>query len=95
MDCFTQNVYHLEVKIYFILQVIYRLDYEHIDQILTSMEENFGEPDDDGGNQYLLCNLNPVKTACHMMYMLNIIQSRYSMTSRRTDSLTDDVNKQC
>jgi len=40
---------------------------------LISMEERFGEIEENGSNSYLLCNLNPIKTACHMLMLLDLI----------------------
>ena len=39
----------------------------HIDAILSSLEKRFGDIEEDGSNAYLLCNLNPIKTACHLL----------------------------
>ena len=70
------------------------LNYEHIDEILTSMEERFGEIEEDGSNSYLLCNLNPIKTAVHMLMVLSYINQRYSMSALRTDGLSEIILKQ-
>ena len=55
------------------------------------MEDRFGEIEEDGSNSYLLCNLNPIKTACHMLMLLDLISERYSMTSLRTSELNDII----
>lgn len=44
-----------------------------VDEVLSSMEQSFGEAEEDGSNYYLLCNLNPVKTAVHMLMILSNI----------------------
>ena len=69
------------------------LNYEHIDEILTSMEERFGEIEADGSNSYLLCNLNPIKTAVHMLMVLDYINERYSMAKLRTEKLSEIILK--
>ena len=50
-----------------------------------------GDIEADGSNSYLLCNLNPIKTACHMLMLLNEIQNKYSMASLRTEGLTEII----
>ena len=67
VENFIATPFLLETKIYLLMQVIYELNYEHVDAVLTSIEERFGEIAEDGSNSYLLCNLNPIKTACHML----------------------------
>ena len=67
--------------------MIGQLTYSHIDRILSSIEERFSEIAEDGSNSYLLCNLNPIKTACHMLMLLDQIQSRYSVSRLRTENL--------
>ena len=61
----------LEAKIFLLMQLLYKLEYEQIDKILTSMELRLNEVEEDGSNQYLLTNLNPIKTACHIMMLLD------------------------
>lgn len=94
VNTFVRTPYLLEVKIYFLLQVIDMLNYEHVDSILISCEERFGEIAADGSNSYLLTNLNQIKTACHMLMLLNLITKKYSMTGLRTDTLGDILLKQ-
>lgn len=67
------------------------LSYEHIDLVLTSLEEHFGEIAEDGSNSYLLCNLNPILTAVSMLMLLNQIKDRYSVTELRTDNLSEII----
>lgn len=55
------------------------------------MEQSFGEVEEDGSNSYLLCNLNPVKTAVHMLMILSNIEQQYSMAILRTAHLTDKI----
>ena len=55
------------------------------------MEERFGEIEEDGSNSYLLTNLNPIKTAVHMLMVLSLIDDRYSMAKQRTETLSDII----
>ena len=61
----------LEPKIFLLMQLYFQMEYEQVDKLLTSMEQRFAEVEEDGSNQYLLCNLNPIKTACHIMMLLD------------------------
>lgn len=45
--------------------------YNHVDAMLTSMEDRFGEQAADGSDSFLLNNLNPIKTAVHFLMLLN------------------------
>ena len=83
-----------EVKIYFITLMIRQLSYKHIDRILTILEDRFSEIAEDGSNQYLLCNLNPILTSVHLLNLLSLIEERYSVTSLRTQNLQDTINSQ-
>ena len=74
VDAFVKSADLLESKIYLVMQLLNSMSYEHIDRILSSMEERFGEIAEDGSNSYLLCNLSPIKTACHMLNLLNQIE---------------------
>ncbi len=65
-----------------------------MDKILTSMEQRFGEIEEDGSNQYLLCNLNSIQTACHMLNLLDMIEKRYSMAKLRTGGLYEIILNQ-
>lgn len=56
------------------------------------MEERFSEINEDGSNSYLLCNLNPIQTAVHMLMLLSMIEERYSVTGLRTANLGDIIN---
>lgn len=94
VKAFVNSPYLMELKVYFVMQVEQFLSYEHIDQILTSMEERFGEIEEDGSNSYLLCNLNPIKTAVHMLLVLSQINERYSMAILRTDALSEIILSQ-
>ena len=58
------------------------------------MEDRFGDVAEDGSNSYLLCNINPIKTACHLLMLLDQIKGVYSMTEERANSLTDKINSQ-
>ena len=93
VDSLVRSPIFLEPKIFILMELFYKLQYEHIDAILTSIETRFGEDeeDEDGSNSYLLCNLNPIKTACHMLMLLDLISQRYSMASLRTDQLSEDI----
>ena len=94
VDAFIKSPYLLEIKTFLITQVQDQLNYEHIDEILTSMEERFGEIEEDGSNSYLLCNLNPIKTAVHMLMVLSYISERYSMAVLRTEGLVEIILNQ-
>ena len=54
-----------------------KLSYEQIDQLLLSLEGNIEAQASDGSSYYLLCNLNPVKTACNILFLLDLIAQRY------------------
>ena len=45
--------------------------YEHIDKILISIEARLNT--DDCNDRYMLNNLNPIKTACHILMLLDLI----------------------
>lgn len=92
VNSFTKSPSFLEIKTYLIVQVINDLEYEHVDGILTSMEQKFGEIEEDGSNSYLLCNLNPIKSAVHMLMILNQIEQHYSMAVLRTKNLAEKIN---
>lgn len=81
-----------EVKIYFITLMIRKLSFVHVDRILTMLEERFAEIAEDGSNSYLLCNLNPIMTAVHLLNLLSLIEKRYSVTSLRTENLQGMIN---
>ena len=83
-----------EVKIYLLVQVRLYLTYEHVDRLLTSLEDRFGDVAEDGSNSFLLNNLNPIKTACHMLLLLDLMDDRYPMTSLRTEQLSDIIMSQ-
>ena len=74
VQAFVKSPFYLEVKIYLLTLTMHQLSYVHVDKILTSIEERFGQIEDDGSNQYLLCNLNPIKSACHMLMLLNLFE---------------------
>lgn len=93
VNAFTHSPYMLEVKIYLIMQVLDDFSYNHIDAILTSMEDRFGDQAADGSDSFLLNNLNPIKTAVHFLMLLNEIEKRYEMTVLRTQNLADVVLK--
>ena len=94
INSFINSPFLIEVKYYFLSQTIHYLSYEHIDRVLTSVEERFQEVEEDGSNSYLLTNLNPVKTAVHMLMLLSQIEERYSVTGKRTDNLSEIINGQ-
>ena len=91
VSAFGKSPDFLEPKTYFVMQLLHLFRYEHIDRILTSMEKRFGEIAEDGSNSYLLCNLNPVKTACHMLMLLSQIEQKYSLASLRTQGLSEII----
>ena len=74
---------------FFVIQVLDKLSYEQIDQLLLSLEKNIEENADDGSSYYLLCNLNPVKTACNILFLADLIAQRYPIASLRTESLSE------
>ena len=57
---FVRSPFHLDVKIFLLMQLLHELSYKHVDQILTAMEEHFGQIREDASNSYLLCNLNAI-----------------------------------
>ena len=61
---------------------------------MSSLEDIFPEIEESGNNSILLCNLNPIKTACHLLMTLDLIAERYSMASLRTSSLNETIIKQ-
>ena len=56
---------------FLIMQNFQELNYEHIDKILITMEDSLS--DADCTNSYLLNNLNSIKTACHILMLLDEI----------------------
>ena len=67
------------------------MDYRQIDRVLTIMENRFSNIEDDGSNQYLLVNLNPILTSAYLLTMLKGFHKRYSVTSLRTNQLNDII----
>ena len=67
VDSFVRSPSLLEPKIFLILEMEEQFTLNHIDAILSSLEKRFGDIEEDGSNAYLLCNLNPIKTACHLL----------------------------
>jgi len=45
-------------------------------------------------NQFLMTNLNSVQTAVHLLQLLSLIEERYSVTSLRTQHLSEIINEQ-
>ena len=84
VDCFTKNTYFMEFKMYLIIEVFYQLNYEHVDQVLNSYENNIKEESQDGSSYYLLCNLNPIKTVSNVLYLASLIENRYPISELRT-----------
>ena len=80
------------IKSYFLLLLIEELTYAQIDRILTVMEERYGEVEEDGSNQFILVNLNPIQTSVHLLKILDEIDNRYSVTGLRTSKLADTIN---
>jgi len=48
------------IKTYYLLLLVDEFSYAQIDRILTTLEQRYGEVEENGGNQYLLINLNPI-----------------------------------
>ena len=82
----TSNL--LEPKIYLLMELLDYMKYEQLNTILTSLEDRYGEIAADGSNSLLLNNLNPIKTACHLLILLKRIEGRYSITKLRTGELS-------
>ena len=55
------------------------------------MEKSFGEFN--SGSSYLLCNLNAIQTASHLLALLSEIEKRYSLAGLRTQNLSDKIGK--
>ena len=70
------------------------LEAEHTDKILLTMEERFGDLEEDGSNSYMICNLSPVKTAMHLLSLLAEIESRFSYSIQRTNNLSEIILEQ-
>lgn len=94
VNSFVKTPQFLEVKIFFLLRVIDEFTYEHVDKILCSIEQRFGEMEEDGSNSFLLCNLNPIKSAMHLLLLLSLIEKRYSMAVLRTENLAEIILRQ-
>ena len=71
VDAFVKSPDFQEVKMYLCYQNLRQLRYEHVDKILISIEERLN--DEDCTDSYLLNNLNPIKTACHILMLLDLI----------------------
>ena len=78
----------LEPKIYLILELVEVMKYEQLNTILSSLEDRYSSIAKDGSNALLLNNLNPIKTACHLLILLKRIEGRYSLTKLRTAALS-------
>ena len=78
----------LEPKIYLILELVEVMKYEQLNAILSSLEDRYSSIAKDGSNALLLNNLNPIKTACHLLILLKRIEGRYSLTKLRTAALS-------
>ena len=75
------------------MELLDYMKYEQLNAILTSLEERYSMIAKDGSNSLLLNNLNPIKTACHLLILLKRIEGRYSLTRLRTDELSDIIKK--
>ena len=80
---------------YFVIEVLDKLSYEQIDQLLISYENNLEESAPDGSSYYLLCNLNPVKTACNILFLADLIGQRYPIASLRTEAISETFIGSC
>lgn len=58
------------------------------------MEDRFDGDQDDVNNLFILSNMNPIKTACHLLMLMSEFESRYSMASLRTESLYEAILSQ-
>ena len=58
------------------------------------MEDRFSNIEDDGSNQYLLMNLNPILTSVYLLDSLKNIEFIYSVTGQRTFKLSEIILKQ-
>ena len=89
---YTKNSCLTEIKNYFLRETIHQLSYKQVDRLLTSIEERFNQNiDEDAASNYLVTNINPIKTACHMLMLLNMIKSRYSVAGLRTEHLSEII----
>ena len=43
VDCYTQNTFFMEFKMFFVIEVLEKLSYEQVDQILNSYDNNAEE----------------------------------------------------
>ena len=84
VSAFAKSPGQMDVKVFLLIRILHELSYAQVDQILCSMEDRFGEAQEDSSNSFLLCNLNAIQTACHFLYLLDKIQKRYSMAHLRT-----------
>ena len=73
VDSFVQSPNLLEPKIYLLLEMEEQFTFNQIDAILESLEKRFSREDATGSQSFLLCNLNPIKTACHLLMILDQI----------------------
>ena len=81
----------LEPKIYLLLELLEEMKYEQLNAIITSLEDRYSSIAKDGSNALLLNNLNPIKTACHLLILLKQIEGRYSLTKLRTAALSSII----
>ena len=58
------------------------------------MEDRFSNIEDDGSNQYLLMNLNPILTSVYLLQLLKNFELIYSVTGLRTFKLSEIILKQ-
>jgi len=73
------------------MELLEDMKYEHFNAILTSLEDRYSDFAADGSNSLLLNNLNPIKTACHLLMLLNKIKDGYSLTKLRVDELSKKI----
>ena len=61
----------LELKFFFLSKVLAQMSYQKIDRILDTFEQRYSNMSD-FKNNYLLANSNPILTACHILYFLDL-----------------------
>ena len=91
MKSFVASSSLLEPKIYLLLELLEEMKYEQLNAIITSLEDRYSSIAKDGSNALLLNNLNPIKTACHLLILLKQIEGRYSLTKLRTAALSSII----
>ena len=91
---FETTQFSNEVRYFFLTKFFQHMTYGDVDRIVSALEKIFGDVEPDGSNQVLLVNLNPIKTACHLLMFFDKVGNRYSSIELRASGLYEELMNQ-